>query len=100
MPEQETEFPSIIYKAPLDLISEDQVLLLPNTAKILAVDVQGPSICIWFQWYQHPDNLDSLQQWRFRVIATGQRFQASEVTYRATVQMKPYVWHIYQVNQQ
>lgn len=93
----ETEYPSIIYKAPLEVVDGEQIILLPNTAKIVAVQEQNGKIYVWFQWYQHPDNADKLHQWRFRIIGTGERFQASKVSYLATVQMPPFIWHVYKV---
>jgi len=81
----------IIYKYPFP-IKDSFLLTLPEGAVILHADMQGQQPCIWAEF-----NKQEVmgRQRPFHVVGTG--FDIPDhLTYRATLQSPPFVWHLYE----
>lgn len=85
-----------IYKYPLALTDDIQIIIMPGGAEILHVGVQGenlvPRICLW----AYIDPGAETQPRTFRVFGTGHDLPTKH-EYVGTVQMGSYVWHIFEV---
>mgnify|MGYP000965629744 CR=1 FL=1 len=78
---------------------EYQDLLMPKGAKILTVQVQGRSVCIWA--LVNPDN--ELESRRFLIAGTGHAIEGSVDnllyigTFQITWEIFPLVFHVFEV---
>ena len=81
-----------IYKYKISLLDK-QELILPKQAKILSVQVQNGSICIWALV---DENLEKEKR-QVLIIGTGENIEDDlfVYTYIGTIQQAPYVWHIF-----
>lgn len=68
-------------------------LAMPASAVILAVQYQGDVPCIWYEC----DDESELVPRRFSVYGTGWPLPDSGITYIATIQSGPFVWHVWEV---
>lgn len=66
-------------------------LLMPQDAKILCLQVQDGTPCIWAEGYSEDE--EELRQ--FCTVGTGHAVPPA-VTYVGTWQDGPYVWHVYE----
>ena len=73
-------------------------LRLPVAAKILSCQVQHAQICFWVEFAAPDEGEDFEVTTRiFHIIGTGHRFElTSSMSFIATVQQPPFVWHIYE----
>ena len=72
-----------------------QTLSMPKDARVLKIDVQGDSICIWAEVDPHATK--STRQ--FIMVGTGQMIPdfGNRMMYLETIQQNLLVWHIYEV---
>jgi len=81
-----------IYKYELVNVPGRQTLRLTEGAKILCIQIQSGTACVWVQ-------LDTdAQPWEFtiRIVGTGHNLQKVKgYEYVGTFQDPPYVWHVY-----
>lgn len=79
-----------IYKYPL-IATDLQYIDMPNGAVILTVQMQGGAMCLWAQV-----DLDKAEVVRvIAVYGTGNLMPAEAGQYVGSVQMPPFVWHVY-----
>ena len=71
----------------------ESVIDLPETAKILSVQVQADAICLWA--IVSPEKETEAR--RFIVVGTGHELPEGRLQYLATVQQGPFVWHAFEV---
>lgn len=81
----------MIYKYQLH-IADEQEIQVPKDAKPLCAQIQNGILCVWFETDPTTD-----KAWRkVRVIGTGNALPSmADYQYLSTVQMPPFVWHIY-----
>jgi hypothetical protein len=82
-----------VYKYPLKLV-ETQTIEMPRQCAMLTVQIQAGEICLWAEVV-----LDGKVEARtIRLVGTGNPMPEGTVylAYIGTVQMLPYVWHIYE----
>jgi hypothetical protein len=80
-----------IWKYPL-LITDTQTLRLPKGYSVLTVQLQAGALTLWADVQtEHP-----LEDVTFHVIGTGNSVPETYLTYIASVQMLPHVWHIFE----
>jgi hypothetical protein len=83
-----------VYKYPLQLI-ETQTIIMPRQSAMLTVQLQKGEMCLWVEVV-----LDGQVQARtIRLVGTGNPMPEGKEVYLAyigTVQMLPYVWHVYE----
>ena len=81
-----------IWKEKISLATE-QKIWLPSKHKILCVQMQLYSICIWFKC----DPKSVIEQRTFYVYGTGHEYPEIKGQYIGTVQQVngPLVWHIF-----
>lgn len=85
-----------IWKYPLELEGE-QSITIPRNSKILSVQTQNDKICMWIECptISIKNNLNNNKI--IYIVGTGTLFNIKEnVHYVSSVQMKGYVWHIYE----
>jgi hypothetical protein len=73
-------------------IVDDFALLMPSGAEVLAFQVQRGVPCIWARVDERAD----LVQRNFHVIGTGNPMPDVQMVYIGTVQMPPFVWHLFE----
>lgn len=79
---------SRIWKYPFAIVDAFKIEM-PKDARILDVDLQGSTPCLWALV-----NPNGSTEWRyFRVIATGEPLEG-QINYIGTFQQPPYVWHL------
>lgn len=71
-------------------VNPKQVIELPQDARILTVQVQEGSVYIWAEL---DDNAEMTKHF-IHVVGTGHPIPAN-CAYLGTVQMPPFVWHLY-----
>ena len=82
-----------IWKYPIGLSIEPVVHSMPEGAQILTVQVQQDVITLWAMVDPDQPRTDR----RFVVWGTGHRHSdAEKLTYIGSVQMGPFVWHIFE----
>jgi hypothetical protein len=83
-----------IFKYQLSLV-EEQVLLMPH-ARLLAVAEQGGKLMLWAM-HVLPETDADMSERKIVVRGTGHTFEPSEgpMEYIGTVQMGPFVWHVF-----
>ena len=69
-----------------------QERFLPEGANIVHVGIQGETTCLWAE----VDERAQPQSRLFHIFGTGQDIPEN-AAYRGTVQMPPFVWHIYEL---
>ncbi len=81
------------YALRLGLISE-WTIMMPAGARFLSAQEQDGLICMWFQHDGAP------AEWRhFKIVGTGHPFVSAGVTFLATVQIPPFVWHVFEMQE-
>ena len=81
----------VIYKYPL-IVTDIQIVLLPEGAQILHVDVQNHCLCLWAL----VDPEAPLYPQTIEVIGTGNTILTiGTIKHIGTVLMAPFVWHIF-----
>lgn len=78
-----------IYKYPIE-IKDTQNILMPFDANVISVQVQNGVICLWAE-AEHETKAGRT----FYVVGTGHE-RPEDAMYIGTVQMPPFVWHIYE----
>ena len=74
-------------------LDDIQRLKMPVGAKILSVQVQGNTPCIWAE----VETTNALQERAFVIKGTGHEIKERDLRYIGTFQMPPFVWHLYEV---
>ena len=67
-------------------------LSVPFDAKFLHAGVQGDNLFIWMLVDPSVETVKRL----FTVYGTGDEVYSDETSYLATVQMGPFVWHVFE----
>lgn len=82
-----------IWKYPLEDTWE-QVMLMPEGAKIIHVGEQRGVICLWAEI----DTKVPMEHRKFYTVGTGTQFPSYPVDYLGTVikEMGIFVWHVYE----
>lgn len=82
-----------IFKYPLK-VEHIQQVMLPQNAKILSVQVQAGTLCIWAQI----DEVNALEDRTIEVFGTGHAMSDEPRRYIGTVQMHggALVWHVFE----
>jgi len=82
-----------IWKYPL-AETDEQILLMPEGAKILHVGEQRGVICVWVE----VDTDAEMEHRKFYIVGTGNKFPLYHVKYLGTVikEMGVFVWHVYE----
>lgn len=71
----------------------DQPIMIPREAfRVLHVDNQNDSICIWYETLRLPQG--PMASYKFHVVGTGHNIP-ERTEYHGTLQDGPLVWHIY-----
>jgi len=83
----------IVFKYPIYLTNNIQTLQLPESAKVLAFQIQDGDMCIWVLMNPERTRITRL----FRVISTGNALHDEPMEYIGTVQQPPYVWHLFEI---
>lgn len=81
-----------IYKYALAILSQ-QPIRMPKGAKILSVDCQRDTICLWAE-------VDCKQSEEVRwigIVGTGRRVPEGDRRFIGTVQQRQFVWHVYEL---
>lgn len=81
----------VIYKYKI----EDSRAALPVGAKILSIQLQNESLCLWAEI----DPKAKFEIRKFVILGTGHPIPDDvTLSYLATIQLYNYVWHIYEKN--
>ncbi len=83
-----------IWKFPIQ-IKDIQILNLPLGAEILSIQVQDDQPCLWAE----VDSSNDTEPRRFEIFGTGNPMQEDMGIgrkYLASIQMPPFVWHLYE----
>ena len=76
-----------------DLANPTQEILMPEDARILSVQMQNESLCLWALV-----DADKPRVCReFQVYSTGHTVQDNIKDYLGTVQIGSLVWHVFEV---
>lgn len=78
------------------LLKEINMIPVYEGAKVIHVGEQNGVICIWMLLDPHPSL--NMETRCFRLLGTGWSI-SDESTYLGTVQLKPWVWHIFEIKQ-
>ena len=81
-----------IWKYPLD-VACSQVLVMPTDATILCVQTQRQRIYLWALVDPARKGFDRRH---FSVYGTGHDLPRHPGTYLGTVQIEPFVWHVFE----
>lgn len=79
----------VIHKFTFDGVLGEEIFPMPKGSKILSAQMQGVTLCVWAL----VDTTSPKVRRRLRVCGTGHA--APEGEFIDTVQMGPYVWHIF-----
>jgi hypothetical protein len=71
-------------------------VIMPIGAKILSIQSQHGRSMIWALV---DPNVEDESRW-FSIIGTGEPFDDADMTYIASVQDSPFVWHVFEYKQQ
>lgn len=80
-----------IFKYQLDLVNGPQPVMLPDESTLLTAQMQNGNICVWAR--VNPDSPSRM--FFFFVVGTGHPMPEGASQYLATVQMGPFVWHVF-----
>lgn len=80
-----------IYKYPLIQNSVRITIEMPDNAKILLVEKQGTTTCLWALI----DSDASIRTYKFRIFGTGGVVPEDIVDHVWSWQDGPYVWHLF-----
>jgi hypothetical protein len=88
-----------IYKYPLEL-TDRQAVSMPIGSKILSVDNQNGTICVWAEV---DSDVPHNRYYSFRIVGTGNPIDFTTkpnetvrpYNFLGTVIMNPFVWHVY-----
>lgn len=77
-------------------VNDEVAVALPAGAEILSVQEQHTKLCLWAL----VDPAADTEQRVFAIVETGESFgyATPNYTYIATVQMMPFVWHVFEVS--
>lgn len=84
-----------IWKYELQLTSEPQTVQMPHIGEVISVQNQNNQICFWAL----VDSERKLVPRRFLVVGTGQEFDEGYTKFISTVQIGPFVWHVFAMDQ-
>lgn len=84
----------VIYKYKLE-VTDHQILRLRAQSEILSVQVQNGEIQLWILEDQ---SMSVFCDRHIAVIGTGNPFNYNLNRFIGTVQMTPFVWHIFEIN--
>jgi hypothetical protein len=82
-----------IWKYELD-VTDIQAVPMPEGAVIRHVGQQNGQLCVWAEVNASAPSVDLL----FEIIGTGNPMPARNRTYRGSVQVGIFVWHVYTVD--
>jgi len=82
-----------IWKYELE-VTDLQRVSMPVGAKPICVQVQGDLLCLWAEVNTEPERPRGGRT--FEIIGTGNPIPEAERAYIGTVQMPPFVWHVYE----
>lgn len=81
-----------IWKFPLE-VEDKQSISLPEDAEVLSVQIQHGKPCLWALVI--PDSPTKSRV--IEIFGTGTQIPEGNRTYIGTVQMGPFVWHVFDV---
>ena len=76
-----------------DLENPTQEILMPEDARILTVQMQNESLCLWALVDTDKPRICR----EFQVYGTGHTIQSNVKDYLGTVQMGSLVWHVVEI---
>lgn len=82
---------SVVYKYPFD-VADAFVIQMPVGAQVLKVEQQNGTPTLWA--LVNPRAVEVTR--RFRIVGTGHPFDADRLTFIATWQQPPFVWHLFE----
>lgn len=84
-----------IWKYPIIIVDEFEIEL-PRNARVLCVQMQGETPCIWVKFAAY--NIEEKEKRNFSIIGTGNPFNAEGLIYIGTFQMfkSQLVWHLFE----
>lgn len=87
----------VIWKYPLELTGEMQLISMSPGAEFLSVQVQTTSITMWFK--VDPKDMNQVPR-KFQIEGTGHVFEDNDNReYLGTVQTGAFVWHIFEIKE-
>lgn len=84
--------PTIIYKYELAIADLPQTVKMPENPIFRYAGEQDGNLCVWAE----VDPKAQMREYSFCVKGTGQPI-SPDMNYIGTVQMSPFVWHIFQI---
>ena len=86
----------VIYKEQLS-ITNHQIISLPMDSKILTVQMQKESVCLWYSRDATSAQIDCIDR-HIRIIGTGNLYDDEGLKYIGTVQMAGgnLIWHVFE----
>lgn len=86
---------SVIYKYMLSPLDEQSIEMQVD-AEVLSVQVKNGDLCIWSRQLWAGAQLGKAPR-RFTIVGTGNEFDLERAgAYVGTVQMPPFVWHVFE----
>ena len=70
----------------------ENIIEMPENAKVLSIQLRENGIYLWA--ITDPDN--KKVQRKFLLVGTGQQFNSDNLEFIGTVQVEPFVWHIFE----
>ena len=77
-------------------VTDEQRVMMPAGARVIHVDVQGGVLCIWAE----VEVGNRPEERIFLVVGTGNPYPDGDVEHLGSVQMPPFVWHVYEDNEE
>jgi hypothetical protein len=84
-----------VWKFPLSLAVDEISLLMPQGSRPLAFDMQGDEPMLWAL----VDTDAPVEPRTFHITGTGHRLPEKDLLYIGTCFEKPFVWHLFEINQ-
>ena len=75
-------------------MADTQTVEMPEGAKILTVQMQGQTLCLWALVDVEPEL--PKQNREIEIIGTGNQIIEAPRRYIATTQCGPWVWHVFE----
>ena len=85
-----------ILKYPIEILDR-QSLILPRGFRLLDAQPQNGVLCLWAVVPEPGDTEEPFSSVDvvIRIVGTGNSLPQDQLTYLNTVQMPPFVWHIF-----
>lgn len=80
-----------IWKFPFEIVDDFEVEM-PRDAEFLSAQLQGGVPTVWFS--VEPAKAKVTR--RFKIVGTGHGYPSQDLAFLATLQMPPFVWHLFE----